>query len=494
MFEKVKKWITDRLTSLIQVVPAQNSGLYITSPYTFATQCIISQTWYGGEPAELDQLYKQTDDELSNVNFWAAASTTGINFRKIHSGLPALIVNTLSGIVGADLAEISSDNPEIDALWSGITQDNSLFGLLDAAIADVLVYGDGAAKIGFDPELSPYPIIEFYPAPDVEFEYTRGRLKTICFLTKFSERNRDYILEERYSEGAIECVVHGVDGDYPVENFPRLINKGFVSHYAFSGDYMLAAPLVFFCSKRYPGRGKSIFEGKYGAFDALDEVVSQWIEDTRAGRMNTYIPESMIPRSPETGVPLKSNPFDNRFISIPGSLAEDSTDKIVRERADARAESLQATYAAFLELALQGILSPSTLGIDLKKTDNAEAQREKEKTTVNTRGRIVSALRDFVTGLVRICVNLYFSTQGRTPPKFEASVVFGEYANPSFESRVETVGKAKSYQIISVERAVEELWGSDLDDEEKAAEVRRLKLEDGLTYPGPAEQEAGNMI
>ena len=57
-------------------------------------------------------------------------------------------------------------------------------------------------------------------------------------------------------------------------------------------------------------------------------------------------------------------------------------------------DSYLASYVTALDLCLQGIISPSTLGIDTKKLDNAEAQREKEKTTLYTRNAIVEALQE----------------------------------------------------------------------------------------------------
>ena len=51
---------------------------------------------------------------------------------------------------------------------------------------------------------------------------------------------------------------------------------------------------------------------------------------------------------------------------------------------------------------------------------------------------------------------------------------------PDFDSRVETVGKASAYGIMSVETQVEELWGSSKEDDWKAAEVKRIMQEKGL--------------
>ena len=60
-------------------------------------------------------------------------------------------------------------------------------------------------------------------------------------------------------------------------------------------------------------------------------------------------------------------------------------------------------------------------------------------------------------------------------------IPFGEYANPSFESQVETLSKARpGSPVMSVEAQVEEMWGDSKDDEWKAEEVSRLKAELGI--------------
>ena len=66
------------------------------------------------------------------------------------------------------------------------------------------------------------------------------------------------------------------------------------------------------------------------------------------------------------------------------------------------------------------------------------------------------------------------------PHDVEVSVNFGEYANPSFESQVETIGKARNYVIMSIETSVEELYGDSKDEDWKAEEVERIKAELGI--------------
>ena len=140
-----------------------------------------------------------------------------------------------------------------------------------------------------------------------------------------------------------------------------------------------------------------------------------------------------------------------------------------------------ATYATALELCLQGIMSPATLGIDVKKLDNAEAQREKEKVTLYTRDAITEALQPQLEQVVRVAISAYYRMAGMEVPEYDVDITFQDYANPSFESQIETIGKGRTQGILSIEACVEELYGDDRSDEWKAEEVARLKAEQGLT-------------
>lgn len=125
----------------------------------------------------------------------------------------------------------------------------------------------------------------------------------------------------------------------------------------------MAVPLLFYKSAKYKGRGKSIFDAKIDNFDALDEAWSQWMDALRRNRTKEYIPENMLPRNPLDGKVLKPNAFDNAYIKTDGSMAEGTVNKIELVQGNIPHESYLATYITALDLCLQGIMSPSTLGI-----------------------------------------------------------------------------------------------------------------------------------
>ena len=75
----------------------------------------------------------------------------------------------------------------------------------------------------------------------------------------------------------------------------------------------------------------------------------------------------------------------------------------------------------------------------------------------------------------------YDKAQNKTAGKYTVTVDFKEYANPSFEAIVETISKARPNQnIMSVEKAVDTIYGDSLSKKEKEEEVKRLKEEQGI--------------
>ena len=365
----------------------------------------------------------------------------------------------------------------MDSLWDEIAKDNKFSDeLLGEAIQKTLVDGDGVFKLSVDTELTQYPIIEFYSGTDVEYRYKRGRLQEIVFISYYTYEKETYKLEEIYGKGYIDYKLYDKhDKEVPLTKVPEVAH---LTKVTFTGNFIMAVPMKLFKSPKFENRGNSIFDRKSDNFDALDEVISQWIDAIRAGRVKNYIPEDLVPKDPKTGAAMRPNPFDNQFIKIGSSMKEESKDQIDQVQADINYEAFVESYANTLDMCLQGIISPSTLGIDLKKTDNAEAQREKEKTTLYTRGKIIDTLHEVIPLLVDTTLKVYDNMKNRVPKDYNASITFGEYASPDFGTVVEVVGKAKSYGIMSLEQCIEELYGDTWTEEEKKLEVKRIRQGD----------------
>ena len=171
----------------------------------------------------------------------------------------------------------------------------------------------------------------------------------------------------------------------------------------------------------------------------------------------------------------------SEFITVESPISETSErPKIEVVQPDIKYEAFVNAYTNCLLMCLQGLVSPATLGIDVGKMSSADAQREKKDVTGNTRNTITTALEKVLPELITAILKTHDNMQGKAPENYDVMVSFGEYGAPDFDSRVETIGKASTYGIMSVETQVEELWGSSKDDEWKQSEVQRIIAERGL--------------
>lgn len=479
--ERMSDNIKRGIRSWLNVIPANGNSIQINEVLDFEANAIRNRIWYRGDSNELEQMYSQMTEYADKYKFWASKCTAGMEMRKIHTGLPGLIVRILAGIVLQDMNDFEFDQPAQGTVWKEIEKENRFWKVLEGSLKEMLYIGDGAFKVTIDTKTSRYPILEWYSGDRIEIVANRGRVKEVVFKTPYVERFQQYVLYEYYGYGYIRNELYRGDALVDIKAIEATKN---ISDWQFAPDVILAVPLKVYESAKFAGRGGSIFDGKLDSFDAFDEVWSQWMDAIRAGRARTYIPESYIPRNPETGKLMRQNPFDNRFIAGDDDMSENSKNQIITEQPNIPHESYLASYVTALDLCLQGIISPSTLGIDIKKLDNAEAQREKEKATLYTRNNIVEALQEELPRVVVACLDAYNILIKKPLEEVKVSIPFGEYANPSFESQVETVAKGKQGGIMSIEASVEELYGDSKDDQWKEKEIARLKAEQGVAEVG----------
>lgn len=484
----IKETIRKKLRNFLWLQPAQGHSIDIQEFYDFDANAFRNRMWVRGDPYELEQFFKNAG--AGNASFWS--SVPQIPIHKLHSGLPSMMVNVMSSIVCRDYNGLELSARESD--WDNIIKDNNFSKLLYMAIKETITVGDGAFKLSNDPSLSDYPIIEYYPGDRVDFKYRRGRLMETVFKTVYRKPTKgQYVLYEHYGYGYIRYVLRDAATGDPVgldtlEETAGLFDIGLFGYQEDENgkplqrsDVMLAVPLQFQDSSKWDGRGESLIDKKEPAFDALDEILSQWTDAVRSGRPIRYIPTCLSPRDSK-GELIPPNSFDNTYIKIGDDLSENGKNEIKVVQPEINSTNYLESYVTFLDLCLQGFMSPSTLGIDTKKLDNAEAQREKEKTTLYTRNIIIEGLQKALPKLVNATIMAYEAFNGRSKPtgEIEVNVNFGEYASPSFEAMVEVLSKAKTANLMSVETIVDELYGDSKDDDWKAEEVKRLKEELGI--------------
>lgn len=314
---KIGEKVKNMLRNWLQIQPAAQNSIVLQEPLSHQASVIRNQIWYRGEAAELEQLYKQlgAQDSTNAARFWAAVPGNDTKLRKIHSGLPATLVDTLAYLVKSDMDDIEFKGGAGQQAWEDIMQELDFIESVGKGVVGALVSGDGAWKIMIDdpkdPEASPYPHVEFYEADRVEYIHKNGRITGIRFWTTYREKHREYRLCETYRKGSVSYALFDRDHEVSLDCVPELAGLKPVE---FDGNFMMAVPLKFYDSPKFPWRGKAIYESKLDDFDALDEVISQWWDAIRAGRVKKYIPRDLVPTDPETGKLKRLNDFGSEYI------------------------------------------------------------------------------------------------------------------------------------------------------------------------------------
>ena len=90
---KLGERVKAMLQNWLNIVPAVGQSVVLQEKLPREIEVLRSQLWYRGDAAELRQFFHQIGD--GSGGFWASVpGKSGI--RKIHSGLPAIIADTLS--------------------------------------------------------------------------------------------------------------------------------------------------------------------------------------------------------------------------------------------------------------------------------------------------------------------------------------------------------------------------------------------------------------
>ena len=191
------------IQSWLEIAPAQQNMVTINESLDFKMNAEKNKIWMRGDPYELDQLYKGLNTgENKNAMFWSAVPNNPI--RKIHTGLPGLIVERLTDIVMHDFESIDIGNRQDE--WGEICSEdeNNFNEIMKNAVKQALYIGDGAFKISYDEKISKYPIIEFISGDNIDFKIKSGRLKEVIFKKIFKEDQNTYCLREHYGYGYIK--------------------------------------------------------------------------------------------------------------------------------------------------------------------------------------------------------------------------------------------------------------------------------------------------
>lgn len=449
-----------------------------------------AQIWLRGDSNELLNFY--TNQEVygfsknpvynrNRLNYFWAQSAMEPSMKRVHSGLAKAMVETLTNAVGVPTVTVDGD------MSPKILDDIHFTRLLNQQqIPQTLGVGWGAFKVSFDPTLSKHPIVSFYKAEDVEFVTKKGIDVGIIYKNYYTVGKRDYLLLEtrRIDEEGSSCIEYELfeirKGDEiapcDMSEVPELANLKNVKIPGYR--HILGVPCRFFRDEDNPDYGRSIFDGKYDLMDDLDQSLSQRSQTCKVSTPVEYYPSDLL-RFDKNGRAQFPQIYNRQFVQKPGGAPDgdgNSDGAIQTTQPQLNFDQYTSEQMAIVSQILIGILSPATMGIDVAKKDNADAQREKEKVTTMTRDNVIASEKEIVRDLVSLCVDVeeYLSSGSISLKEHQISVKFPQFASPSFETMSQILTPMWAQGAISTRMYVDKLYGDSLSKEEKEAEISWL--------------------
>ena len=109
--------IGNRMRSFLLIEPAAGQMINIQESLDYEANAIKNRIWYRGESNELAQLYESIAEGNAKTMFWASRASHGLEMRKIHTGLPSVIVDTLAGIVVNNINDMAFKSSVYAGIW-----------------------------------------------------------------------------------------------------------------------------------------------------------------------------------------------------------------------------------------------------------------------------------------------------------------------------------------------------------------------------------------
>jgi hypothetical protein len=453
--------------------------------------------WYHGDATRLAEYYSMhIGADNAKSRYFYAVSRYEDN-KKSHSGLPKAIVDTLCNTTGIPtlvidktaLAALEDEakrqtfearTEERDALLQDIAKFNDLSELIkQEARARTLVVGGGCFIVSdlrsVDESLT-MPIIEYVDERECEILTIGNIFKGVIRYVKYvNDQTRErFTLSERRTYNLIENSLWNDTKNAPasLSDLPETAHLQPVQ--TLTIDMIPAVPLRY--KKGYRSYGNSIFDGKLDMFDDLDQTLSQIAELIRKGSPVTYIDASYIETKMVNGknVALTPKAFNRNLVTVASSKNQEAKREIRTEQPSLNIVPIIDVMTAQKIAILEGILSPSSLGIEVQRNNNAEAMREKEKVTMVTRDDIIDNEKAAIEKLMKLAMRVDDVMNGRKVQDDDIAVDYPEYASPTFEQTTATLLPLWMADALSPEQFAKMLHTDTLTEADLQKEIAYL--------------------
>ena len=487
-----------------------------------------NSVWYSGIEQDIAYFYKteapkfvRSNQESESTNYFWANATRDI--RRIHSGFPQLISEKMVDLIignGYEIKVEGDNEVEYQEELDQILKDNKFKTLLGKSIETESWSGGVAWKLSWNPTLTEYPIIEAWQPENYTNVTQSGRVLQDIFFTYYQKNNKRYRLSEIYGvdkqKGAyidykLEQLIYEAKGqdkdarwvDVPMNELEETKDLKRIEFNGYFKRLSMYKPNKTPNSEfRYSMLGESDYAGSYGAFDAIDEIFSTWVQEFRDGKLHRYFPEELMLQDTngKYNYPDEFKKDHILYADTPSDNAEKQ--KIQYSQGDLRTNQHIESYKVWAMHILNNAgLSPLTVGATGLESIAAseQSQQEREKVSIRTRNKKIGLWVEFLQDILPTVLEFRLMTKSmienddntysvKQLPEFDLLVTFNDYIIKSKSDRTAEVqlGLGTSWDILSAVKYVH----NDKTEREQLATSARIKIEQGFDSVSQAELSA----
>ena len=463
--------------------------------------------WYKGNPDYLMWFYTRgiVQNGLYNIfneylarnwlgYYWTtSALETGI--KRTHSALPRTAITFLDKALGD--AIFKCEDVSQDKQLKEILKSNNALSTFSKGRRLNNVVGDGAYVINIDKNISEHPILEYVDGRDCQFEFVGDKITAVLIFKRYEKDGNIYTCVERRTTKRVKHILKGWQ-TIAVNEYALFYNdskNGYVEcdlkklketenlkpEMTYNLPFMLAIP----CMREIDDetkRGVSMFRGRIDIADDLDQSLSMEANTLRASTPVEYLDSNSLEKDDDNKPKLPSV-YGKQFIVYDGTPNYNEASKgITTVFYNIDFNKLSVESQENVSRFLNGWISPASFGFDISRKDNAMAQREKEKITIQTlkdlKENEIPIMEDVAKVLIA-CDNLMKDSKYKYDD-IKVEVKFKDYATPSLSEKIQAYKDAYLSGAISIDRYIDELYGDEnqeAKDKEKQA-LLKAKQED----------------
>ena len=465
--------------------------------------------WYKGNPDYLMWFYTRgiVENGFQNIfnqyiarnwdNYYWTKSALEDGIKRTHSGLPRQAIVFLDRALGDPI--IKCKDADKTSLLDKIFKSNNGNATMSKQKRLDMAIGDGAYIVNIDSALSDYPIFEYIDGRDCQFENIGDKITAVIFCKRYTYNDTIYSCFERRSTIRKKPMFKkGQYKTYAVNERALFVNdskKGFIQvplnsipqteglseRDVFDIPFMLAVPCIREIDDE-THRGVSMFRGRIDLFDDLDQSMSQESNTMRAITPVEYLDSNLLEKDKE-GNPIMPSAFGKQYITYKGGNSySDDPKGVMTTFYNVDFNKLSVESQENVSRCLNGWISPASFGFDISRKDNALAQREKEKITLQTLKDFKEYEVDVIEQLSKVLLTCYdlMTKQQFEYKEYELEVSFKDYATPSLSEKINTYKDAVKDGVMSVDRFIQECYGEESEEsqeKEKQAILEALNKE-----------------